>query len=926
MYSLLLILFFFTLLESKDIYVSQANGLDTNTGGLKDELKTLSQAVELLEAGDTIYLKEGRYPVDNLLIDAIDSVTITNFEDDKVILDGTKVIETDWVEHGDHVYKTTPDFPFWQLFIDEEMVALARYPSVDLWSDDFWNRYTFREQDSDLSTEGTMWDVVKDCEPEEQSLAGQPSFDDCIAILNTGHWWTVTSPISNHVEGTSTFNYENDVDFWFDDGHYFIECLTALDAPNEWGYDWKENTVYAWPADGVNPNDVTVRGKTSNFILNVINSNHFTLSNVEMFGGGLLLHENTYATVDNVHFNYASYHMRVLNEKYRAPGALVLSRNGGSKDIVSSNTVKNCQFEYTDGAALKVVRGKDDVIENNLFKNIDYSAAYAQGAVDFLTSTGTTFRYNTVDTTGSSETVRAGPASLLEYNYFRNGGVLQEDGAAIQVPTAGQEDTILYRNWAIDSGKIGFRFDTPSGNDKMGYSGTMQENVAFNARRGLSVKGDEHTVVGNTALMNTWNDKNDITVYVDNLGNAEIPYNFETETNYNLVGKLSGATKGEIDLRNPGDNWNGYDYDEDNIYLFNLLRDPAHGDFRPIDSTYDDYGAYEAGEQDYWIPGRKLAHTASFPLPPNDSDRVPVDVALKWQVPVEETAFQIYFGTHPLALEVVQEDWVHNVWEITTTELTLGTTYYWRIDTDFGQGTVWSFTVEEEPFMFDPTACPLQDAYVAELDALRVNLNKDKAWGAKKYKYCDSTLAPNVYALWSDPDALPLLKQYAYKTCNTWQCGREVLYTGATCDLEYIASEIMGKSASLGKIAANLNQPFCLGEPEVCAIDTHDAVENIPATSSLEDSNVIWEVCNFDLLFLEVERTADVMTSNKLWGAGDKWCDSHFNEELEAYVTSTKMLVSGLCSDEEIVTMSKLIKGDWFGNNILLPAINECFE
>jgi len=921
----LFILFFSTLLESKDIYVSQSNGLDTNTGGLEDELKTLSQAVGLLEAGDTIYLKEGRYAVDNLLIDAIDSITITNFEDDKVVLDGTKVIETEWVEHGAHVYKTTPNFPFWQLFIDEEMVGLARYPSVDLWSDDFWNRYTFREQDSDLSTEGTMWDVTKDCEPEEQSLAGQRSFDDCIAILNTGHWWTVTSPISDHVEGTSTFNYENDVDFWFDDGHYFIECLTALDAPNEWGYDWEDNTVYVWPANGVNPNDVTVRGKTSNFVLNVIDSNHFTISNIEVFGGGLYLHENTHATVDNVHFNYASYHMRVLNEKYRAPGALVISRNGGSKDIVSSNTVKNCQFEYTDGAALEIIRGKDDVIENNLFNNIDYSAAYAQGAIDFLTSTGTTFRYNTVNTTGSSETLRAGPSSTLEYNYFRNGGLLQEDGAAIQVPINGQEDTLLYRNWAIDTGKIGFRFDTPSGNDQKGYGGTMQENVAFNARRGLSVKGDEHIVVGNTALMNTWNGKNDVAVYSNNLGNEDIPYNFQTETNYNLVGTLSGSTQGETDLRNPGDNWNGYDYDDNNIYLFNLLRDPAHGDFRPIDSTYDDYGAYEAGEQDYWIPGRKLAQAASFPLPPSHSDRVPIDVALKWQVPVEETTFNIYFGTFPLDLPLVQEGWTDNVWEITS-ELIHGETYYWRIDTEFGVGLVWTFTVEDELFVFDPTACPLEDEYVAELDALRINLNKDKAWGPKKYNYCDPSKAPNVYALWSDPDALPLLKQYEQKSCDTWQCGREVLYTGATCDLAYIAKNVMGKSASLGKIAANLNQPFCLGEPEVCAIDTHDPVEDIPATSSLADSTIIWDECNFDLLYLEMVRTAEIMASNQLWGNEDKWCNPALNANLEAFVTNTKMLYSGLCSDEEIVTMSKLIKGDWFGNNILIPMINECFD
>jgi hypothetical protein len=256
-------IFLSSLLQCKDIYVS-TSGSDSSTGQLNDEVQTLEKAVELLETGDTIYIKQGRYHVDNIIIDSVNSFTITNFEEDQVVLDGTQEITTNWIPHDDNVWKTTAPFKFWQLFMDEEMVALARYPNVDLWTDDFWNRFTFREQDGDASSEGHMVDTAKDCEPESQTLAGQSnSFNKCIAILNTGHWWTVTSPVSNHEQGSAEFDYDNDVDFWFDDGHYFMECLTALDAPNEWGFDWDTNTVYAWPADGVNPNDVVVRGKTS---------------------------------------------------------------------------------------------------------------------------------------------------------------------------------------------------------------------------------------------------------------------------------------------------------------------------------------------------------------------------------------------------------------------------------------------------------------------------------------------------------------------------------------------------------------------------------------------------------------------------------------------------------------------------------------
>ena len=68
--------------------------------------------------------------------------------------------------------------------------------------------------------------------------------------------------MSNHEAGSNTFDYGAGLDYFFDDSHYYIECLAALDAPGEWGYDWETNTVYLWPMNDEDPNTMSYRGKT----------------------------------------------------------------------------------------------------------------------------------------------------------------------------------------------------------------------------------------------------------------------------------------------------------------------------------------------------------------------------------------------------------------------------------------------------------------------------------------------------------------------------------------------------------------------------------------------------------------------------------------------------------------------------------------
>jgi len=702
--------------------------------------------------------------------------------------------------------------------------------------------------------------------------------------------------ISGHQSGSDTFNYVNDRDWWFDDGHYMVECLAALDAPGEWGYDWESNTIYVWPENEGNPNEMTVRGKTNDYLMFVSNAEKFKISDITFFGGGLKFNNVIKSTVENVVFDHPSFNMRALGRAQRAPSALFFTRGYQNRNTPSKNVIRGCTFQYTDGAALEIQRGYGDTIDHNTFFAIDYSAAYATGAVDFLSSQYTRFRWNSIDTTGSSETVRVGAASTIKYNVFRNGGLLQEDGAAVQVPIASQANTLLYRNWAIDNGKLGFRFDTPHQNGNMGQDGEMTQNVAFNNRRGLSVKADKHLIKDNTAVMNSWHGHNDLIVYVDNLGQSQWQYNTETITTGNLAGTISGTSKGETPLNNPGDNFNSAN-------AMNLLRDPLHGDFRPKERT--EYGAYKNPRQrNYWIPGPQHLTKATTPLPENMATGVPADVDLKWQVCRGGCLYDVYFGLDKDDLEQIESQYEYNVVRLST-DLEVGRTYFWKVDTEHGEGDVWQFTVGPD-FVFDPSnSCEDLTTIVSEIDQVRIALNQESnGWR----DWCDSTRVREVF------DESSFLQNYDLSECTDAKCGRDRILS-PICDLQFVAKSVMSRSAWLGHIAADLNQPHCFGES--CGMEDFVSAD---ITFDMPSEALSWETCNFPTLYADVTKLFSIVSLKSAWSK-DIACN---HADVEQVYRSTILLPETTCSEEDVQEVSELILNEWFGN--LVGDIRDCFN
>jgi len=984
-FSYLFILFYFVQSTSVEVHNSQE----------------LADAIANIQSGDTILCHGGVYEVSNLVIKDVSDVTVKAFNtNDKVTFDATVPVTSTWtaLNSGSKIYKASVD-PLWQLFVDGEEVGVARFPNAKADSENRWNRFAWRTSDIKRvsypkgQTTRTMYDTEKNCEGSNQKLSGQPSLENCMAILNIGHWETAARKITSHSAGDDYFTWEeagpgrdgftiyNELDFTpHKDGFYFVECLAALDAPGEWGYDVSTNEAYVWLANSGNPNNHKIRAKTADTILYVFRGTNVVVEDITFFGGGLVYQDMTNSAVNSVTFEYASASKRVLGSANRAPSALLFTKTG-QIGKPSGNTVFDCEFIETDGPALELEGQTQTTVTNNYFKNIDYSAAYAHGAIDWGSSSVTEFSWNYVDTTGSSETTRTGSLSTVKYNYFRNGGLLQEDGAAVQVRRNVQEGSKLYRNWAMDTGKIGFRFDTPVGNSLMGKKGEMRENVAFNCRRGLAIKGEEHIVEYNTALMNTWNGKNDIIVYVDNIGNsANGIYNTQTKTNGNLADKLSGDTEYDMDLHDTSglglaqDNWNGYEVNKgvasgQEQHLLNLLVDASNGDFRPKSSstTVKDYGAYrfvadengflpyyeENGAKiwlKYWIPGRKSLNKASMPQPPtNQEDVSPSSVELKWLECLscsKQTTYKIYFGTQSGSLvEIATVDNGSNILPLSTLisnsnyqrkdmtitasnkanlvgfSLVAGESYYWRVDVGNVVGDEWKFTLGSGQAY--STVCPNLNDVLAELEKFKKSVTT--GFGSVK-TVCTST---KVETFWNTE--ANIFKNY--EACKSWQCGRRAMKDANKCELEAIATTKYGKK-HYGRLAAHLSSEFCFqDEGNKCYLAEQCNSGNCHIGMTQPSQNYE-EPCEFGAVWRDFRSLEGSMSNKKgyqnhLWYENSKNgvyktnCDD--NDRLRTWLDNTMVIQNQKCSQIALNTVTLSLRSPYFTNDIA-TGIYGCYN
>ena len=442
-------------LFSTEYFVAISYGNDENNGtSLATPFKTIEKASSLMSEGDICYIRQGLYH-ETIFIDNISGseglpITFTSFLNEKVVLDGTKIIDSLWVLHSDNIWKTTIDFDIWQLFVDRSEMIMARWPNASftdgsIWDkEDHWGHGTI-DLDENSYSNGTLIDYPHG----EVNLAESGlNIVDAIAILNVGSFKTWTRRVLTH--SGNTFTYDPVPDWKLKHHDYFLEGkLEFLDSENEWFFNPETKELYLYPPDGLDPNELEIRGKVKSYAFDITNSDYVELKNIEFFATTFRFTNSDYGLVEGCNLFYPSCYKRMLGVVDTPPEMSIFTSSSNSK-------VSKSAFRFTDGSALEMYSG-NNTIEDCYFYHIDYTATDLNGLMTTIQMGGSNnvFKNNTMHKLGASATLNPGNEALIEFNDMSDSGYMQSDGALIQCMVGQQPGTEIRYNWLHDTIKYG---------------------------------------------------------------------------------------------------------------------------------------------------------------------------------------------------------------------------------------------------------------------------------------------------------------------------------------------------------------------------------------------------------------------------------------------------------------------------------------
>jgi len=350
------------------------------------------------------------------------------------IITGAKSPQS-WIVHSGNIYKTTFTDTVSNLYLDGKIMNIARYPNTG------WLRVDYGTgagekggfKDAALTEGGGYWNGVT-CK------------------IRTADWSYEVRTVSGFNSGNVTFSTPTVNRMIYEYGYYLDNRLSLLDTEGEFYYDIPTQVLYFYAPGGVNPNTLSLQATVTRF-------------NIYLNPGV------KYVTIQDLH---------LTNAKEKG----VEEANG------TSITVKNCRISKTDKIGIRLY-GTGHRIENNIIEDVLDIGITAQIFDGFVTgniinrtglkpgyggsswgyiglraesSTGTSIRYNNIDSTGYTG-IRFGKNNILEYNIVDYSCVILNDGGGIAIDNI---DGALIKNNVVKN-SIGNKESCPATNYNLSY-------------------------------------------------------------------------------------------------------------------------------------------------------------------------------------------------------------------------------------------------------------------------------------------------------------------------------------------------------------------------------------------------------------------------------------------------------------------------
>ncbi len=449
-------------LLAADLYVAApaSGGSDANPGTLAAPFATIQRAANVAVPGDTVFIRSGTYretitPSASGTANA--RITYQNYPGEVVTVSGADVMDSaTWTLDAGNVHSTPLAASFFtstcnqalQVFVDGEMVNLARWPNVTTKTNAYpsgtappvsishpaksvTTSFVSKTRDS---TAKLTTGVVTDTALPPKPAGFYDGAEICFQPNNSAWSWIfsglVTQVPANGTQITFTSRSESGKDFnqsTYDAAsrYYLFNKKEFLDTPGEWWHDRSSGRLYLWAPASANPATRVVEVKKRDYAFNFTNRSHLTVRGLRLFacsittdtasGGSALGYDasgnviypwrgagttaaSTGVILDGLHASYLNHFTDVSGHfflQWGTASGLVLSGTGHS--------LLNSTIEKTAGNGV-ALQGHRHTVFNNVFLDTAYAGTDAAAINTVAAGVGTDhdIGYNTIRRTGRS--------------------------------------------------------------------------------------------------------------------------------------------------------------------------------------------------------------------------------------------------------------------------------------------------------------------------------------------------------------------------------------------------------------------------------------------------------------------------------------------------------------------------------------------
>lgn len=474
-----------------NFYVSNS-GNDANPGSINSPFKTIQHAALIMNPGDECFIRGGVYrevvrPAKSGTSEL--PIKFSGYQNETVVVTGLDLI-TNWSLYKDNIYSASVNDSVYQVFVNNYMINLARYPNKTvnyLDAADMIDVTVKADHTGTIGTTNFPADYLKDsyfvalCGHKWVALMGKisSSLNNSFTAIKTTKYWSNYNPTVYLGNGKG----------------YVTGNLNLLDAENEWQY--QQGKLYVCAPGKKDPNSVIVEARTRQNAFDFQGLSNIQIKNIQIKAASISMQSASYCIVDGCSVRYPTPFF-LFQEEFNREQNPETTKWSGCGIIMSglNNIIRNTYVAHSWGDGISIW-GDNNTVDNCIIEDCNWMAVDC--APITVTGKNHTITNNTLSQTGRSGLVhRYLQNGKINHNEISYCGVLTADlGITYSFNTDGKGTEMAY-NWLhdnlTDDTSIGIYLD----NGDKNY--LVHHNVVWNCKEGvrLNTPSDNNKVYNNT--------------------------------------------------------------------------------------------------------------------------------------------------------------------------------------------------------------------------------------------------------------------------------------------------------------------------------------------------------------------------------------------------------------------------------------------